>query len=141
VSSDDVEALRLVRETAPPGIAVAAGEYAWSARDIRRLLGAVDVAQADVTRCGGLSGVVAADALCAAHGTPLSLHCAPAISAHCGCALGQLVHLEYFHDHVRLEGMLFDGVLAPLGGVLTPDPGVAGHGLSLRVDEAESFRV
>jgi L-alanine-DL-glutamate epimerase-like enolase superfamily enzyme len=141
VSSDDVEALRLVRETAPPGIAVAAGEYAWNPRDVRRLLGAVDVAQADVTRCGGLSGVVAADALCAAHGTPLSLHCAPAISAHCACALGQLVHLEYFHDHVRLEGMLFDGVLAPVGGALRPDPNVAGHGLTLRVDAAERFRV
>jgi L-alanine-DL-glutamate epimerase-like enolase superfamily enzyme len=36
VSSDDVDALRLVRETAPPGVAVAAGEYAWSARDVRR---------------------------------------------------------------------------------------------------------
>jgi L-alanine-DL-glutamate epimerase-like enolase superfamily enzyme len=141
VSSDDVDALRLVRETAPPGIAVAAGEYAWSPRDIRRLLGAVDVAQADATRCGGLTGLVAADALCAAHGTPLSLHCAPAISAHCACALGQLVHLEYFHDHVRLEGMLFDGVTAPVDGTITPDPAIPGHGLSFRVDAAERFRV
>jgi L-alanine-DL-glutamate epimerase-like enolase superfamily enzyme len=140
VSSDDVDALRLVRDTAPPGVAVAAGEYAWSARDVRRLLGAVDVAQADATRCGGLTGLIAADALCAAHGTPLSLHCAPAISAHCACALGQVAHLEYFHDHVRLEGMLFDGVPAPVAGTITPDTTVAGHGLSLWPD-AERFRV
>ncbi len=140
VSSDDVDGLRLVRETAPPGIAVAAGEYAWSARDVRRLLGAVDVAQADATRCGGLTGLLAIDALCDAHGTPLSLHCAPAISAHCACALGRLVHLEYFHDHVRLEGMLFEGVPAPDRGTITPDPAVAGHGLSLRADAAERFR-
>jgi L-alanine-DL-glutamate epimerase-like enolase superfamily enzyme len=140
VSSDDVDALRRVRDTAPPGMAVAAGEYAWSPRDVGRLLGAVDVAQADATRCGGLTGLLAADALCAAHGTPLSLHCAPAISAHCACALGQLVHLEYFHDHVRLEGMLFDGVTAPVAGTISPDPAVAGHGLSLRRDAAEGFR-
>jgi L-alanine-DL-glutamate epimerase-like enolase superfamily enzyme len=141
VSSDDVDGLRLVREGGPPGMAVAAGEYAWSARDVRRLLGAVDIAQADATRCGGLTELVGIDALCAAHGTPLSLHCAPAVSAHCACALSQLVHLEYFHDHVRLEGMLFDGVLAPAGGAITPDPAVAGHGLSLRADAAARYRV
>jgi L-alanine-DL-glutamate epimerase-like enolase superfamily enzyme len=140
VSSDDVDGLRLVRETGPPGMAVAAGEYAWGPRDVRRLLGAVDIAQADVTRCGGLTGVVAIDALCAAHGTPLSLHCAPAISAHCACALTQLVHLEYFHDHVRLENMLFDGVCAPAGGTITPDPAVPGNGLSLREHVAEPYR-
>jgi L-alanine-DL-glutamate epimerase-like enolase superfamily enzyme len=141
VSSDDVDGLRLVREGGPPGMAVAAGEYAWSPRDVRRLLGAVDIAQADATRCGGLTGLVAIDALCAAHGTPLSLHCAPAVTAHCACALSQLVHLEYFHDHVRLEGMLFDGVIAPLSGTITPDPTVAGHGLALRTEIAERYRV
>jgi L-alanine-DL-glutamate epimerase-like enolase superfamily enzyme len=141
VSSDDVDGLRLVREGGPPGMAVAAGEYAWSARDVRRLLGAVDIAQADATRCGGLTELVAIDALCAAHGTPLSLHCAPAVSAHCACALRQLVHLEYFHDHVRLEGMLFDGVAAPAGGRIAPDPSVPGHGLTLRRADAEQFLV
>jgi L-alanine-DL-glutamate epimerase-like enolase superfamily enzyme len=140
VSSDDVDAMRRVREGAPPGMAVAAGEYAWSGRDVLRLLDAVDIAQADATRCGGLTELVAIDALCAAHGTPLSLHCAPALSAHCGCALGQLVHLEYFHDHVRLEEMLFDGVLAPAHGAIAPDPSVPGHGLTLRRADAERFR-
>jgi L-alanine-DL-glutamate epimerase-like enolase superfamily enzyme len=142
VSSDDLAGLRLVRETGPPGLAVAAGEYAWSVRDVRRLLeaGAVDIAQADVTRCGGLTELIWIDGLCAAHGTPLSLHCAPAVSAHCACALGQLVHLEYFHDHVRLEGILFDGALAPVHGRLEPDPAVAGHGLVLRRADAERFR-
>jgi L-alanine-DL-glutamate epimerase-like enolase superfamily enzyme len=140
VSSDDIDGLRLVRESGPPGMAVAAGEYAWSARDVRRLLGAVDIAQADATRCGGLTELVGIDALCAVNGTPLSLHCAPAVSAHCACALRQLVHLEYFHDHVRLEGMLFDGVVAPVDGTITPDPSIPGHGLTLRRQDAERFR-
>jgi len=134
------DGLRFVRAGGPPGMAVAAGEYAWSARDVRRLLGAVDIAQADATRCGGLTELIGIDALCRAHGTPLSLHCAPAISAPCACALGQLVHLEYFHDHVRLESMLFDGVVAPVGGIITPDRSVPGHGLTLRREEAERFR-
>jgi L-alanine-DL-glutamate epimerase-like enolase superfamily enzyme len=142
VSSDDADGLRLVRDTAPPGLLVAAGEYAWSARDIRRLLeaGAVDVAQADVTRCGGLTGLARVDALCASHGIPLSLHCAPAISAHAACSLGQVRHLEYFHDHVRLEAQLFDGVLTPADGRLTPDLSVAGNGLRLR-DDADRFEI
>jgi L-alanine-DL-glutamate epimerase-like enolase superfamily enzyme len=143
VSSDDADLMRRVRDGAPPGLAIAAGEYAWSGRDIRRLLeaGAVDVVQADVTRCGGLTELVRIDGLCAAHGTPLSLHCAPALGAHVGCALGQIVHLEYFHDHVRLESMLFDGVTPVVDGALRPDPSVAGHGLSLREADADRFRV
>jgi L-alanine-DL-glutamate epimerase-like enolase superfamily enzyme len=142
VSSDDLAGLREVRRTAA-GPAVAAGEYAWSALDVRRLLeaGAVDVAQADVTRCGGLTGLLQVGALCAAHGTPLSLHCAPAISAHAGCVLERVIHLEYFHDHVRLERMLFDGVLEPVAGELRPDLGTPGHGLTLRRADAERFRV
>jgi hypothetical protein len=72
---------------------------------------------------------------------PLSLHCAPAVSAHVGCALERLIHLEYFHDHVRLEGMLFDGVLLPRDGILEPDLSSPGHGLELKRADAEPFRV
>jgi L-alanine-DL-glutamate epimerase-like enolase superfamily enzyme len=143
VSSDDLDGLRRVRERAPAGMQVAAGEYAWSPLDAGRLLeaGAVDVLQADATRCGGLTGLLAIDALCAAWHTPFSAHCAPAITASAGCALERLVHLEYFHDHVRLEGMLFDGVPQPVRGELRPDPSAPGHGLSLRDADAERFRV
>jgi L-alanine-DL-glutamate epimerase-like enolase superfamily enzyme len=143
VSSDDLAGLHHVRSGAPAGVAIAAGEYAWSPLDIGRLLeaGAIDIAQADATRCGGLTDLIRIDALCAAHMTPLSLHCAPAISAHCACALGQLRHLEYFHDHVRIESMLLDGVLSPTDGSLEPDLSMAGHGLTLRRADAERFRV
>jgi L-alanine-DL-glutamate epimerase-like enolase superfamily enzyme len=143
VSSDDVLGMRHVRSHAPAGVAIAAGEYAWSPLDVRRLLeaGAVDIAQADVTRCGGLTDLIRIDALCAVHMTPLSLHCAPAISAHCACALGRLRHLEYFHDHVRIEHMLFDGALSPTDGALVPDLSAPGHGLTLRGADAEQFRV
>jgi L-alanine-DL-glutamate epimerase-like enolase superfamily enzyme len=142
VSSDNLNGLRRVRDAAR-GLAVAAGEYAWSALDIERLLAAeaVDVVQADVTRCGGLTSLVRIDGVCAAHEAPLSLHCAPALSAHVGCALERLIHLEYFHDHVRVERMLFDGVVEPTGGTLRPDLSVPGHGLELRRADAEHFRV
>jgi L-alanine-DL-glutamate epimerase-like enolase superfamily enzyme len=143
VSSDDLAGLRRVRDACAGRPAVAAGEYAWSVLDTSRLLdaGAVDVAQADVTRCGGLTGVVQIDAVCAAHGVPLSLHCAPAVSASAGCALERLLHLEYFHDHVRLERALFDGTLEPHDGRLRPDPSAPGHGLALRHADAQPFRV
>ena len=51
-----------------------------------------------------------------------------------------LRHLEYFHDHQRIERMLFDGALDPDGGVLTPDPGRPGLGLDLRAADAERYR-
>ena len=50
-----------------------------------------------------------------------------------------LRHLEYFHDHVRVERMLFDGVLEPDGGALRPDRSRAGNGLELKRADAERY--
>jgi L-alanine-DL-glutamate epimerase-like enolase superfamily enzyme len=140
VSSEDVEGLREVRERAPAGMAIAAGEYGWTLSDFHRLLEhrAVDVLQADVTRCGGITPLRRLDGLCQAHGVPLSLHCAPAAALHPGCASDALVHLEWFHDHIRVESLLFDGAPQPEGGALRPDPSRPGNGLELkRVDAAK----
>jgi len=143
VSSQDLAGLRLLRDRAPAGMAIAAGEYAWRLADFEALLdaGAVDVLQADVTRCGGITELLRVDALCRAAQVPLSLHCAPALHAHPGTALTQLVHLEWFHDHVRIEEMLFDGRLAPRGGALRPDRSRPGNGLELREEEASRWAV
>ena len=123
VSSDDHAGLRRVRDGAPAGMEIAAGEYGTDIFHFQRLLDAeaVDVLQADVTRCGGVTGVRNADALAKARCLPLSAHCAPAISAHVFAACETAVHLEYFHDHVRVESLLFDGTLSPAGGKLIPD--------------------
>jgi len=137
VSSADVDGLRLVRESAT--LDVAAGEYAYVAADFRNLIGAVDCLQVDVTRCGGISGVLRVNGLAAAHGVDLSGHCAPQLSAHALCAVDRLRHLEYFHDHVRIESMLFDGALTPQEGALVPDRSRPGHGLSLKRAEAERW--
>jgi L-alanine-DL-glutamate epimerase-like enolase superfamily enzyme len=134
VSSEDLDGLRFLRDRGPAGMDVAAGEYGYTLADHRALLeaGAVDCLQADVTRCGGISGLLRAAALAEAHGIDLSGHCAPAASAHPLSAVRRLRHLEYFHDHVRIEGMLFEGTLEPEGGALRPDRGRQGHGLELR---------
>ncbi len=143
VSSDDLSGLRLVRERAPGGIDVAAGEYGWNPWYFEAMLtaGAVDCLQADVTRCLGVTGFIAAASLSDAHQIDLSAHCAPQISAQVSTAARRLRHLEYFHDHVRIESMLFDGVLEPEGGVLRPDRSRVGHGLAFRRTDAERFRV
>lgn len=140
VSSDDHEGLRLLRDRAPAGLQIAAGEYGWDLHDFRGWLqdGCVDVLQADATRCG-ITGVLGADALCEAFSTPLSAHCAPMIHAHVGCACQRLVHLEYFHDHARIEGMLLDGALVPREGALWPDLARPGLGVELKAADAERF--
>jgi L-alanine-DL-glutamate epimerase-like enolase superfamily enzyme len=63
------------------------------------------------------------------------------VSAHAGAAMATLRHVEYFHDHVRLERMLFDGVaeVGP-GGVLLPPPDRPGLGLELKHSDAERWR-
>ena len=130
VSSEDLEGMTFVRDNSPPGIAIAAGEYAWDLADLARMAPCVDVLQADVTRCGGITAFVRADGIARAHGIPLSAHCAPAASLHACCACESLVHLEYFHDHTRIEPMLFDGVPTASGGALRPDQERPGLGLS-----------
>lgn len=143
VSSDDLEGLRLLRDRAPAGMEIAAGEYGWGIDDFRRLIeaGAVDCLQADITRCGGVTGFLAAASLCEAFHLPLSAHCAPATHLHAACAAPRLRHMEYFHDHVRIEGMLFDGVVSPKGGALRPDLSRPGTGIELRERDAEKYRI
>jgi L-alanine-DL-glutamate epimerase-like enolase superfamily enzyme len=143
VSSDDLEGLRLLRDRGPGGMAIAAGEYGYDAPYFRRMLeaGAVDVLQADATRCAGITGFMRVAALAEAHQVPLSSHCAPALHvAPCCCAPG-VVHLEYFHDHVRIESMLFDGAVQPVHGHLAPDLSRPGLGLEFKAKEAECLRV
>jgi L-alanine-DL-glutamate epimerase-like enolase superfamily enzyme len=141
VSSDDLDGLRLLRDRAPAAMPIAAGEYGYDAVYFKRMLdaGAVDVLQADVTRCGGMTELLRVDALCRAHNLPLSLHCGPAIHLHPASALENFVHLEYFHDHVRIEHMLFDGVVEPVEGALAPDLDRPGNGLDLKRGEAERY--
>jgi L-alanine-DL-glutamate epimerase-like enolase superfamily enzyme len=141
VTSDDLEGLRVLRDRAPAGMEIAAGEYGYDAVYFKRMLeaGAVDVLQADVTRCAGITELLRAGALCRAHGVPLSLHCGPSIHLHPAMALENFVHLEYFHDHVRIEHMLFDGVIEPVDGALVPDLERPGNGLELKRGEAERY--
>ena len=140
VSSQDLAGLAAVRCQVRPD--VAAGEYSWSLADSARLIaaGAVDCLQLDVTRCGGISEFLRGAALAGAHSMQVSAHCAPNLHAHVGAAVPNLRHLEYFHDHQRIERMLFDGALDPYGGELTPDPGQPGLGLQLRAADAERYR-
>jgi L-alanine-DL-glutamate epimerase-like enolase superfamily enzyme len=141
VSSDDLEGLRLLRDRAPAGMEITAGEYGYDAGYFHRMLasGAVDVLQADATRCGGITGFLQVAALCEAHCLPLSAHTAPTVHTHLGCAVTRLRHLEYFHDHVRIENMFFDGVRSPANGELSPDLTCPGMGIELKRTDAQRF--
>jgi L-alanine-DL-glutamate epimerase-like enolase superfamily enzyme len=139
VSSNDVDGLRLVRSKAPAGMEIAAGEYAYSPYVFRGLLGAVDCLQADVTRCGGITGFLHAGSLADAFELDLSGHTAPTIHAHVMCGVPKARHVEWFHDHVRIERMLFDGFLEPEGGALRPDRSRPGLGVEFRHADAERY--
>ena len=141
VSSDDLDGLRLIRDHAPSGMEIAAGEYGYDIFYFRRMLasGAVDVQQADVTRCGGITAFLQVAALCAAHNIPLSGHTAPALHTHVACAITPFKNLEYFHDHVRIEQMFFDGLPALVDGELRPDLSAPGTGLQLKRADAEKY--
>jgi L-alanine-DL-glutamate epimerase-like enolase superfamily enzyme len=143
VSSDDLEGLRLMRDRAPASMEIAAGEYGYDLPYFRRMLeaGAVDVLQADATRCAGITGFLQVAALCEAFGLSLSSHCAPALHLHACAAVPRLRHMEYFHDHVRIEHLLFDGVVSPIEGRLSPDLSRPGMGLELKAADAAKWEI
>jgi L-alanine-DL-glutamate epimerase-like enolase superfamily enzyme len=134
VSSADFDGLRFVREHAP--MDVTAGEYAYTPQDVRNIVRCVDVLQLDVTRCMGITGVLD---VANAFGVDVSAHCAPAISAHVFCAVERRRHLEYFHDHIRVEDRLFDGLPELRDGALHPDRSRPGNGLELKRKEIEKW--
>jgi L-alanine-DL-glutamate epimerase-like enolase superfamily enzyme len=141
VSSDHLDQLAQVRQAAP--MDVAAGEYGydpWYYDDLLRAA-AVDIVQADVTRCLGITGWLQAAGVAHGFGIPFSAHCAPAATLHAACAAPAIAHIEYFWDHSRIEGLLFDGAPSPMGGCLRPDPGRPGLGLELKRSDAEQWRV
>ncbi len=143
VSSDDLDGLRLLRQRMPPPIDVAAGEYGYDTFYFRQMLEAqaVDVLQADATRCGGITGFLKAAVLCEAQPLHLSAHCAPSLHLHPSCAAGPVRHIEYFYDHVRIEQMLFDGVTRPVNGLLQPDRSRPGLGLDFKRTDAQRYAV
>jgi L-alanine-DL-glutamate epimerase-like enolase superfamily enzyme len=143
VSSDDLAGLHLLRDRGPAGMDIAAGEYGNDLWYFRRMLEAeaVDVLQADATRCAGITGFLQVGALCQARSLQLSAHCAPSLHAHPCCALIPFRHLEYFHDHARIEHMVFDGALTPVDGALHPDLTRPGMGLEFKHADAEPYAV
>jgi len=143
VSSDDLAGLRHMSEHGPPGMDIAAGEYGYDTPYFERMLaaGAVDVLQADATRCGGISGFMQVNALCEAHCRRLSAHTSPTLHAHACCAATRAMNVEYFHDHARIEQMIFDGAIRAVDGQLRPDLARPGLGIELKRADAEKYRV
>jgi len=141
VPFDHLDQLAFIRQHSP--IAIASGEYGYSAWDFRHVLeaAAVDILQADATRCLGITGCLQAATLAYAYGVPFSTHTAHSIHAHVGCAVPQISHLEYFHDHVRIENLLFEGALQPEEDQLRPDPSRPGLGLELKARDAQHWKV
>ena len=140
VPSDDLDGLRAIRgQTA---MDVAAGEYGSDLAYFGHMCDAdaVDVLQADVSRCGGITEWRRVAAVAAAHGLDISGHCAQSLHLHVACSVPNLRHLEYFHDHARVDRLLFDGVVDPSSGTLRPDMTRSGIGLSVAADRAERYR-
>ncbi|MGI8523880.1 MAG: enolase C-terminal domain-like protein [Nocardioides sp.] len=82
----------------------------------------------------------ASAAVAQARNLDVSGHCAPSLTVPVAAATSRLRHLEWFHDHVRIEQRFFDGCLDPTRGELVPLGG-PGHGLSLRPSVADDYRV
>ena len=143
VSSNDLKGLHFICERLPVGMELSAGEYNYDSIEARQMLegGAVDVLQSDATRCG-ITGFLQMAELCNAFETPMSSHTAPALHAHLCCAASRTRHAEYFHDHVRIEQLFFEGATTKhQDGFLQPDLSRPGLGLEFKARNAEKFKM
>lgn len=143
VPASDLKGLHFIREHTPYKINIVAGEYGYNLPYFEQMLdaGAVDILQADATRCGGISIFLKAGNICEAHQLPFSSHCAPALHLHPGLSLDSFFTAEYFYDHVRIEEMLFDGTPRPVNGALHPDLSRPGLGLDFKYKDAEKYKI
>lgn len=143
VSSNNLVGLDQVRARAPIGMDIAAGEYGYTAWYFKRMLDAkaVTVLQADATRCGGITGFLDVASLCWAHNVLLSSHCGPSMHLHVCCAVPCAIHMEFFHDHARIERMFFDGFCEPQHGDMKPDLSRPGMGLELKEKESARYLI
>ena len=143
VTSDDLIGLSQIRSRVPYAMDIAAGEYGYTAWYFRQMIDAqaVTVLQADATRCGGISGFLNVAALCWAANLPLSSHCGPSMHLHVCCAAPRAIHMEFFHDHARIERMFFDGFCEPVSGVMKPDLSSPGAGLELKAKAAATYAI
>lgn len=143
VSSDNLDGLSLVKEKAPAGMNISAGEYGYNLSYFNRMLKnkSVDILQADITRCGGITGFLKAAHLCEAFQIPFSSHCAPALHASVAVCLPGFLIAEYFHDHALIENEFFAGTPRPVNGRLSPDRNSYGLGLELKEQDVEKYRI
>ncbi len=139
VSSQDKEGLAEIR--ALVDLDVTAGEYADEPAEFRRLCEVVDCLQIDATRCGGISGWLRGAAVAASYGLEVSGHCAPHLHLAVAAATPNLRHLEWFHDHVRIENRFFEGAQRLRFGVLRADAAQLGHGFRLKEPDLARYRV
>ncbi len=141
VSSDNLAGLSQIRERMPPGMDIAAGEYGYTSWYFRQMIDreSVTVLQADATRCAGITGFLAAAAVCWAANMPLSSHCGPSMHLHVCCSVPRAIHMEFFHDHARIERMFFDGFCEPVKGIMSSDLSRPGMGLELKEQDASKY--
>jgi L-alanine-DL-glutamate epimerase-like enolase superfamily enzyme len=143
VTSDNLKGLHFIREHAPAVMNIAAGEYGYTLQYFEAMVnaGAVDVLQADATRCGGITNFLKAGYLAEVYQIPFSSHCAPALHLHAALALPSFYIAEYFYDHARIEHMLFDGMVTVKDGKLIPDYTLPGLGLEFKYEDALKYKL
>ena len=143
VTSDNLEGLQFVREHVPSEVNIAAGEYGYNLPYFFHMLkaNAVDVLQADATRCGGITNFLKTGALAEAQQILFSSHCAPALHLHAVISLNNFYIAEYFYDHARIENILFEGVMQPKKGCIYPDITRSGIGLEFKYSDAKKYKI
>ncbi len=143
VTSDNLSGLKNIKNHVAAPMQIAAGEYGCNFYYYKNMLeaNAVDVLQADATRCGGISNFIKIAYLAEAFQIPFSSHCAPALHLHAALSLPAFYIAEYFYDHARIENLLFDGISPPVNGYLEPNLQLPGLGFEFKYTDAKKYKL
>jgi L-alanine-DL-glutamate epimerase-like enolase superfamily enzyme len=139
--ADDIPGLAEIRRAI--NIPVASGEQEYTKYGFRELIagGAVDIAQPDVGKIGGVTEWMKAAHLAHAFNLPVAPHAVQLVHLHVCCATPNLKVVEYLVGAELVDKVWYTEFPEPKDGMWSPYPDRPGLGLELDPYSVEKYAV
>jgi L-alanine-DL-glutamate epimerase-like enolase superfamily enzyme len=121
-------------------IPIAIGENHYTKWEFKQLIeqGAVDIVQADVTKCGGVTEFMKIAAMADAHGLPVCPHFSNFTDVPCVAAIPNGLFHEYAEEMFEPASLLLKDCAKPSSGMIAPLD-KPGFGIELDPEAAQKF--
>jgi L-alanine-DL-glutamate epimerase-like enolase superfamily enzyme len=139
ILADEMDNLvKLARETSIP---IAVGENHYTKWEFKELMerGAVEIVQADILKCGGVTEFIKIAAMADAHGLPVCPHHTEYIDAALVASVPNGLFHEYIHEFFQPIGQILIDPISPNNGEISPSS-KPGFGIELNEAAIEALK-